>query len=88
MKLKEGFILHHTGDEYMAVAAGEAAKSFNGLVRNNATAQFIYEQLLTDTTEEQIVGAMCAKYNAPRERIAADVHKIIVQVREAGFLDE
>lgn len=87
MKLKNGFILHSTGDEYMAVAAGEAAKSFNGLVRNNATAQFIYEQLLTDTTEEKIADAMCAKFDAPRDVIAADVHRIVGQMREAGLLD-
>lgn len=88
MKLKDGFILHRTGDEYLAVAAGEAAKSFNGLVRNNRTADFIYHALLQDTTEAQIVDAMCKKYDAPRERIAADVHTVLGQMREAGFLDE
>ncbi len=45
MKLKEGFLLHDSGKEHMAVATGEAGKHFNGLVRNNATANFIFEQL-------------------------------------------
>ena len=87
MKLKEGFLLHDVGEEHMMVATGEASKAFNGLVRNNKTAAFIFKQLMNDTTEEQIVDAMLAEYDAPRERIAEDVHKVILQIREAGFLD-
>lgn len=88
MKLKEGFILHNVGDEHMVVATGEAGKLFNGLVRNNATANFIFEQLLQETCEEQIVDAMMAKYDASREQIASDVKRVVNQIREAGFLDE
>lgn len=88
MKLKEGFVLHDVGDEHMAIATGKAAKSFSGLVRNNETAHFIYEMLLSDTTEEAIVEAMAERYNAPREVIAADVKRVVEQMRKAGFLDE
>lgn len=88
MKLKKGFILHQVGDEYMAVATGEAAKHFNGLVRNNKTAQFIFEQLLQDTTEADVVEAVANKFDAPVEQIAADVRLVLSKIREAGFLDE
>lgn len=88
MKLKEGFILHNVGNEHMMVATGDAGKIFNGLVRNNATANFILEQLMNETTEEQIVDAMMAKYDASREQIASDVKSVLQQVKEAGFLDE
>ncbi len=88
MKLKEGFILHKAGEEYMAVASGKAAEVFNGLIRNNGTADFIFRKLLEDTTEEKVVDAMAEVYDAPREQIAKDVSKLIRQLREAGFLDE
>ena len=88
MILKEGFILHNVGDEHMVVATGEAGKLFNGLVRNNGTANFIFERLLKETSEEQIVEAMLEKYDASREQIASDVKRVINQIREAGFLDE
>lgn len=88
MKLKDGFILHHAGGEYMAVASGAAAEAFNGMVRNNKTAAFIFEQLMEDTTEEAIINKMCEKYDAPREQIAADVKRMMEQLRKAGFLDE
>lgn len=88
MKLKEGFVLHTVGDEHMVVATGDAARRFNGLVRNNATAQFLFDQLRTETTEAQLVEAMTARYDAPAEQIAADVHALLQQLRTAGFLEE
>lgn len=88
MRLKEGFILHSVGDEHMAVATGEAAKGFNGIVRNNETAAYIFELLQKETTEDAIVAAMCERYEAEEERIRADVQKLIGKMREAGFLYE
>ncbi len=88
MRLKEGFILHSVGDEHMAVATGEAAKGFNGIVRNNETAAYIFSLLQEETTEEAIVEAMCARYDAEESRIREDVHILIEKIREAGFLHE
>lgn len=89
MKLKEGFISHQVGDdEYMVVATEEADKVFNGLIRNNGTANFIFQQLLEETTEGAIVEAILDVYDVEWERAAADVHKVIVKIRNAGFLDE
>ncbi len=88
MRIKEGFVLHQIGGEYMAVATGKAAEDFTGFVRSNETAGYIFELLQKDTTEEAVVDAMCERYDAPREVIAADVSKVIEQIRTAGFLDE
>lgn len=88
MKLKEGLIFHAVGEEHMAVATGEAAKSFNGIIRNNETAAYIFELLQKDTTQEKVVAAMCERYDAPESVIAADVDTIIKEIRKAGLLDE
>lgn len=88
MKLKDGFLIHPDGRETMVVASGPAARVFNGLIRNNATASFIFEQLQHPTTEQAIVDAMAQRYDAPRERIAADVHQMVQRLRDEGFLDE
>ena len=88
MRVKEGFILHNIGEEYMAVATGEAAQDFNGIVRNNETAAYIFELLQKDTTEGAIVDAMCERYDADRSVIEKDVKAIIEKMRLAGFLHE
>ncbi len=88
MRVKDGFILHNIGEEYMAVATGEAAEQFNGIVRGNETAAYIFELLQKETTEAEIVDAMCERYDAERSVIERDVENIISKMREAGFLHE
>lgn len=88
MRLKEGFVLHNIGEEYMAVATGEAAEGFNGIVRSNETAAYIFELLQKETTEEAIIDAMCERYEADRDVIVRDVANVVQHMREAGFLHE
>ncbi|MGN0297751.1 MAG: PqqD family protein [Lachnospiraceae bacterium] len=88
MKLKKGFVLHDIGKQHIMVASGEVAGLLNGMVYNNETANFIYHQLMQDTTEEKILEAMCQKYDAPKNVMKADLHRIIEQARQEGFLDE
>lgn len=88
MKLKEGFILHDVGGEHMVVASGEAAKHFNGMARNNGTADFIFRQLMEETSQDAVIDAVVKEYDAPRAVVASDVANLISKLREAGFLDE
>lgn len=86
MKLKDSFITQDIDGTQFMVAVGET--SFTGIVRSNKTAAFIVECLKTETTKNQIVNAMCAKYDAPKDRIEADVEKILEKLRGIGALDE
>ena len=86
MKLKDSFITQDIDGTQFMVAVGEA--SFTGIVKSNKTAAFIVDCLKEETTKEQIVDAMCAKYDAPRERIEADVEGILNKLRGIGALDE
>ena len=88
MKLKEGFMLHDVNGEHMAIATGKAAQAFHGLVRNNETADFIYKQLLRETTPEEVAKALCTEYDVSFEKALADVQALVGKLRAAGFLDE
>lgn len=86
MKLKDSFITQDIDGTQFMVAVGET--SFTGIVKSNKTAAFIVDCLKTETTKERIVDAMCRKYDAPRERIEADVEGILNKLRGIGALDE
>ena len=86
MKLKDIFITQDIEDTQFLVSVGNGF--FNGIVRSNGTAAFIVNCLKQETTQEQIVNAMCAEYDAPRETIAADVAGILDTLRSIGALDE
>lgn len=88
MKLKQGFMLHTVNGEHMAIATGKAAQTFHGLVRNNETADFIYNRLLQDTTPEDIAEALCVEYDVSFEKALSDVQKLVAKLRTAGFLEE
>ena len=58
-------------------------------MRSNATAAFIIDQLKQETTEEQIVQAVLARYeDAPEAQVRADVQKVIGTLRGINALDE
>jgi len=87
MKLKEGFLVHQTGDEYIMVATGQASRSFNGLIRNNATANYIAELLQQETTKEEIIEKLLARYDVERAVVERDVDNLLQQFEEAGLLE-
>ena len=86
MKLKDDFITQTIEDTQFLVATG--AESFQGIVRSNQTAAFIVDCLKEETTEDAIVDAMCAKYDAPRDVIACDVKEVLDTLRKINALVE
>lgn len=86
MKLNKEFISHNDAGEAMLVPTGNAG--FAGIVRGNATFGAVVECLENDTTEEGIIQAMLEKYEAPREKIEADVKKVLESLRSIGAIDE
>ncbi len=77
MKLKNGIVTNSIDGESFAIATGDAAKEFNGLIKNNPTAAFIFELLKTEQTEDSIVDAMLEKYEVDEPTVRADVKELI-----------
>ncbi|MBQ3953684.1 MAG: PqqD family protein [Ruminococcus sp.] len=86
MKLNENFLTQEIDDTQVMVATGDTA--FNGIVRSNQTAAEIVDLMKEETTRDAVVDKMCAKYDASREEIAADVDMVIATLRKVGALDE
>ncbi len=86
MKLNDNFLTQEIDDTQVMVATGNS--DFSGIVRSNQTAAEIINHLKADTTRDEVVDKMCAKYDAPREEIAGDVDMVIATLRRIGALDE
>ena len=87
MKLKDGYITHDLDGDTILLTVGDAAKSFNGMVRLNETAAFLVERLKKGTGEEQLVDALLAEYDVQREDAAAHVKAFLKNLDEIGALD-
>ena len=83
MQINKDFTIQKVGASYVAVPVGETSKTFHGMVRLNETGAFLWKLMAEkDCTEEMLVDAILAEYDADREVVAADVHKIVEQLRE------
>ena len=85
MKLKESFITHKNKDDYMMI---DASGKFAGIIHSNATAAFIIECLKTETTEDEILEKMLAKYDADKNIMADNVREIIDKLKKIEAVDE
>ena len=88
MKLKSGIIINEINGEYVAVAAGEAGKVFNGMIKMNGTAAFIAKVLQAETNEEGIVDAVCAEYDVDAETARVNVCAVVEKLASAGLIEK
>lgn len=88
MKLKKGIVTNSIDGESFAIATGKAAKEFNGLVKNNATAAFIFELLKTEQTEDSIVSAMTEKYDVDEATVRNDVRELLALLKSKNLIED
>ena len=85
MRLKPEFLSHNSAGESYLVPTADA--SFSGMVKGNKTLGSIVEFLKEDTTEEQIIASMKAKYEAPEGAIERDVKRVIEELQKIDALE-
>lgn len=89
MRIKPEYVVYDANEgEKLAVATGDEIKNFSGLLRANKSASVILDCLAQDTTEEAIVDAMAARFDAPRETLAKDVAAVLDTLRDIHALEE
>ncbi len=88
MKIKDGFILEKVGNSYLAVAVGERAAGFSGLVRMNESGAFFWNLIKDkDMSREEVLRAALAEYDAPKEILLADISSFEEKLRAAGIIE-
>lgn len=86
MKIKDGFMLRKVGGQYVAVALGEASRSFNGIIRLNDTGRLLWEELAAPKTEQQLCEALLAEYDVTPQQAQADVAAFVQTLKKAALL--
>lgn len=86
MKIKDGYMLCKVGDSHIVIATGNASMNLSGLTTLNETAAFIWEQLQTETDEAAVTQAVMSEFEVDESTAAQDVHALVMQFKEAGFL--
>lgn len=89
MKIKSGFVLEKVGTGYLAVAVGDRAADFSGLVRMNSTGAFLWELLSEeDMTREELLEKVLSEYEGvTSEQALADITAFETKLRENGIIE-
>lgn len=88
MIIKKGFVLREVAGTTMAIATGEASKSFQGMIKLNSTAKVIWEGIDQGLTEQEIAAKIASGQQVDFDEVLSDVKQMVSQMREAGFLCE
>lgn len=88
MKLKYTFDMVDMGDEIICVPVGERAAGVHGVLRLNREGLEIMGLLKEETTEENVVTALAAKYENDRAVLAGYVRSVVDCLRNTGLIVE
>ena len=78
MKIKDGFILRKIAGEDIVVPIGNNIADFNGVIRLNESAAFLWKVLQEEISKEDLVNSLIEEYGIDKSLATNDVE---------GFLD-
>lgn len=87
MKIKKGFIVRQINNDYVVAAVGEQSKNFNGIIRLNQSAKFIWDMLEKGCDKTDIVQALLDNYEIDKEKAEQDTQHFIQKLEEAEILE-
>ncbi len=88
MKLTHKFVANEIGGHFIAVPVGEGQSPFNGFVKLNETARYIFDQLNEEISKEELTGRVVGKFGCTKDLAEENVDYIIDGLRKANLLAE
>lgn len=86
MKLKYEFIIREVGDRYVAVAVGDNAEEFHGIIRMNKSGKIMMELLKNEITETDLLTKLMEQYEGTEEFFKGEINKFVGGLRNAGVI--
>ena len=87
MKIKQGFVMRDVVGQAVAIATGEASKSFHGMVKLNDTGAVIWNGIEKGLDEAEIAEQLAAGYDVEADQALKDVESFIARMRDAGLVE-
>ena len=88
MTIKKGFVAKEIAGQYVVVALGEASKIFNGIIKLNESAKFIWDMLAEGKEKDDVVEALLNEYDGvDRETAARDFDNFVNTLKGANIIE-
>lgn len=88
MKISENFVKREIMGDHIIIPTGTEAIRFQGLISVNETGAFLWELLQKEElTKEELLCAVCKRYEVDREEARRDIEEFLEAMRERGILE-
>ncbi|MGN0242631.1 MAG: PqqD family protein [Lachnospiraceae bacterium] len=87
MKIKEGYMLREVAGNSVVVPVGAASLDFNGIITLNEVGAFLWEALLEEKEEQQLVDLVVDAYDVSENTAGKDIHEFVCKLKEASLLE-
>lgn len=82
MKIKEGFILRQIAGEDIVVPIGNNIADFNGVIRLNESAAFLWKTLQEEISKEELINSLIKEYKIDENLATNDVEVFLDILKE------
>lgn len=86
MKLKDGFVLRSVGGHSIVVPVGAQTIDFNCMITLNETGAFLWQQLQSERTAQELTEALLVEYEVESAVAEADVARFVEKLQQAELL--
>lgn len=87
MKIKGGFVLKAIADSYMVVPLGSYVKEFNSIIKLNESGAFLWSQLESEKTENELTDAMLSEYDIDENTAKIALDSFLSKLKENDLLE-
>lgn len=87
MKLKYEFAVREISGDYVLVPLGAAALKLSGMITTNAVGAFLWEQLMSETTEESMTKRLFEEFEIDMVTAANDVKEFVSKLQELDLVE-
>lgn len=88
MTIKKGFVAKEIAGQYVVVALGEASKTFNGIIKLNESAKFIWDMLADGKEKSEVVDALLNEYEGvDKETAEKDFDNFVNTLKGANIIE-
>jgi hypothetical protein len=88
MKLKYEFVERLIVDEYVLVPAGEAARTFGGMITTSEVGAAIMRALKQDVSQAELLALLMEEYDVDAQTANSDLNAFVQQLRELNVLED
>lgn len=87
MKIKKGFEMRELAGQSVVIAVGEAAETFNGMIRLNVSATELWKRLADGCAPQELAECLLDRYEVDRGTAEADAAQFFEKLRRTGILE-